>query len=364
MDPQSPAKVVFEVLTVLSAGLVSGAVCKRLGISMLVGYLLSGVVLGLVFSHPLYQRTHELEYLAEVGVLLMLFAIGIEFSLADLVQLARPFFVGGGAQMILVAAPVAMAATVAGLAWQAVILVGAATAFSSTVLVYKTLEEWGHATTSHGRRAIAILLFQDASVVPLILLIPVLASHPDASGGKAIAMLALKGVGFLAAIPIGRQLVIRYASPWLSRMRSVELVVLFSVVVLGGATLTAYGLGLPPMIGAFAAGLMLNGNRLTRQIDSVLLPFRETFAAVFFVSLGTLIRFDTLLEIPLLCAAVLLATVARKPGRPRSLYGWPGWGGAGRSKPARAWPRLASLLSSSCSPGSRTNCSRRRFTIS
>lgn len=312
MDPHSPAKVVFEVLTVLAAGLVSGAVCKRFGISMLVGYLLSGTALGLVFSHLVYQRTHELEYLAEVGVLLMLFAIGIEFSLAELVQLSRPFFVGGLSQMALVAAPVAIVGVAAGLTWQAALLVGMATAFSSTVLVFKTLEEWGQTATSHGQRAMAILLFQDASIVPLVLLIPLLTGHPQASGIQAIATLAIKGIGFLGAIPLGRQLVIRYAAPWLSQTRSVELLVLFSVVVLGSAALIADRLGLPPMVGAFGAGLMLNGNRLTRQIDSVLLPFRETFAAVFFVSLGTLIRFDALLAIPVLCASVLVATVALK----------------------------------------------------
>lgn len=312
MDPHSPTKVVFEVLTVLAAGLVSGAVCKRFGISMLVGYLLSGAALGLVFSHLVYQRTHELEYLAEVGVLLMLFAIGIEFSLAELVQLSRPFFVGGLSQMALVAAPVAIVGVAAGLTWQAALLVGMATAFSSTVLVFKTLEEWGQTATSHGRRAMAILLFQDVSIVPLVLLMPLLTGHPQASGIKAIATLAIKGIGFLGAIPLGRQLVIRYAVPWLSQTRSVELLVLFSVVVLGSAALIADRLGLPPMVGAFGAGLMLNGNRLTRQINSVLLPFRETFAAVFFVSLGTLIRFDALLAIPALCASVLVATVALK----------------------------------------------------
>ena len=173
MDEGALAKIVFELVAVLAVGFVSGAICKRIGISMLAGYLLGGVVLGSVILGPLYQKTHEMEHLAEAGVLLLLFSIGIEFSLADLLRMARPFLVGGTMQMMLVAVPTAVFAAVLGLPWQSAVLLGAAAAFSSTVLVFKALEEWGQATSPHGRRAIAILLYQDAAVVPLVLLGPV-----------------------------------------------------------------------------------------------------------------------------------------------------------------------------------------------
>lgn len=312
MDQNALAKIVFELVTVLAVGFISGAVCKRTGISMLAGYLLGGVALGSALLGPLYQKTHEMEYLAEAGVLLLLFSIGIEFSLADLWRMARPFLVGGTVQMLLVAVPTAVLAATVRLPWQAAVLLGAAAAFSSTVLVFKALEEWGQATSPHGRRAIAILLYQDAAVVPLVLLVPFLAGQSDGPDPAAFVWLAARSLGFLAAIPVGRWLMVRWLAPWLSRLRSVELLVLLTISVLASATLAAYHLGLPPMIGAFGAGLMLNGNRLTQQIDSVVLPFRETFAAVFFVSLGTLIRFDTLLAMPLTCLAALVAMLALK----------------------------------------------------
>lgn len=312
MDQNALARIVFELVTVLAVGCVSGAICKRIGISMLAGYLLGGVMLGSVLLGPIYQKTHEMEHLAEAGVLLLLFSIGIEFSLADLLRMARPFFVGGTMQMLLVAVPTAVIAATLKLPWQSAVLLGSAAAFSSTVLVFKALEEWGQAISPHGRRAIAILLYQDAAVVPLVLLVPFLAGQAQGLDLVAFGLLAAKSLGFLAAIPIARWLTVNWLAHGLSSLRSVELLVLFAISVLGSATLVAYYLGLPPMIGAFGAGLILNGNRLTRQIDSVILPFRETFAAVFFVSLGTLIRFDVLLAMPLTCLAALVAVLALK----------------------------------------------------
>ena len=312
MDQDALAKIVFELVTVLVVGFVSAAICKRLGISTLAGYLLGGVMLGSVILGPLYQKTHEMEHLAEAGVLLLLFSIGIEFSLADLLRMARPFLVGGTIQMMLVAVPTAIFAATLKLPWQSAVLLGAAAAFSSTVLVFKALEEWGQATSPHGRRAIAILLYQDAAVVPLVLLVPFLAGQSQGLDLVTFGLLVARMLSFLAAIPIGRWLTVHWLAPWLSGLRSVELLVLFTISVLGSTTLAAYYLGLPPMIGAFGAGLMLNGNRLTQQIDSVILPFRETFAAVFFVSLGTLIRFDALLAIPLTCLAALVAVLVLK----------------------------------------------------
>ncbi|MBN2022263.1 MAG: cation:proton antiporter [Pirellulales bacterium] len=305
-------RLVGSLLVVLAAGLAAGAVCRRLGVSMLVGYLLVGTVLSAAVPGWPGENAHEMEYLAQAGVLLLLFSIGIEFSLAELRRLLRPMLVGGAAQMLLVAGPVAGVLLLRGHGWQSAVLLGAALGFSSTVLVFKALEEWGQTASSHGRRAVAILLFQDAAVVPLLLVIPLLTGQGEAAISLAVAELGLTSLLFLVAVPVARRLIIRWVAPWLARLRSVELVVLFALVVLSGSALASYGLGLPPMVGALAAGLALNGNRLTRQIDAVLLAFRETFAAVFFVSLGTLIRFDALAAMPWMCLGALAGVLALK----------------------------------------------------
>ena len=307
MDQPTLAKIAFELMTVLAVGLVAGAICKRTGIPMVAGFLLGGTILS-----PFFEKSPEMHYLADAGVLLLLFSIGIEFSLADIAKAARPLLVGGTAQMLLVAAPVALLGWLLSLPWQSAVLLGAAVAFSSTVLVFKALEEWGQTTSPHGRRAVAILLYQDAAIVPLVLLIPLLSSQSQGPDFAEFGWLAVTSIGFLLAIPVGRWLVVGWLAPWLSHLRSVELLVLFTITVLGSVSLAAYYLDLPPMIGAFAAGLMLNGNRLTNQIDSVILPFRETFAAVFFVSLGAMIRFDALLAMPLVCFGALIGVLVLK----------------------------------------------------
>ncbi|NQT41099.1 MAG: cation:proton antiporter, partial [Planctomycetes bacterium] len=225
MDQNTLAKIAFELVTVLAVGFVSGAICKRTGLSTLAGYLLGGVLLGSILLGPLYQQTHEMEYLAEAGVLLLLFSIGIEFSLADLLRMARPFLVGGTVQMVLVAATTAGFLAILQFPWQSAVLLGLATAFSSTVLVFKALEEWGQATGPHGRRAIAILLYQDAAVVPLVLLIPFLAGQLSQRDLVAFGFLAMKSLGFLVTIPVGRWLTARWLAPWISGLRSVELLV-------------------------------------------------------------------------------------------------------------------------------------------
>ncbi len=172
MEPSVVTKLVLDLLVILTAGLTAGIISKRFGLSVLVGYLVVGAVLGHGGLGVIASGTPQVKYLAEAGALLLLFSIGLEFSLRELVRLGRAFFVGGTLQMIAVAVPVALVAGRLGLGGGPAVLVGAAVALSSTILVYKALEEFGQTETPHGRRAIAILLFQDAALVPLMLLVP------------------------------------------------------------------------------------------------------------------------------------------------------------------------------------------------
>jgi CPA2 family monovalent cation:H+ antiporter-2 len=313
METPLVARLVLNLLLVLLAGLAAGVICKRFGLSILTGYLIVGALIGeggirLVVG----QQHNELSYLAEAGALLLLFSIGIEFSLEELVRLGRYFFIGGCLQMMLCAAPVIAAGMLLKLPWRPAVLIGAAAALSSTVLVYKALEEYGQTATAHGRRAIAILLFQDVALVPLVLLIPLLTQTGTQPAAATWVVLAAKTVLLVAIVLVLRGVVARWIVPLLAELRSTELVVLFAVTMLGGAGLGAYGMGLPPALGAFAAGLALNGNRLTAQVDALVLPYRETFAAVFFVSLGTLMRLDILWQHPLLCGGGLIGILLLK----------------------------------------------------
>ncbi len=283
---QMTLSLVYDLMILLSAGLIAALTCRRLKISILIGYLVVGAIVGHGVLGWVRDDDHQLAHFAEVGVFLLLFSIGLEFSIDDLNQLGRKLFIGGGTQMLLVATPVAAVLYGFGADWQSAVLIAAAMAFSSTVLVFRALSECGQVQQPHGRRAIGILLFQDAALVPLLLLVPMLTGGESTVGLAQYVVLGLTSSAFLVAVVGLRYALATWAIPQLANYRSAELVVLFTIVSLSGVTLAAYCVGLPPAVGAFAAGLIFNGNRWSHQIDALVLPFRETFAAVFFVGLG------------------------------------------------------------------------------
>lgn len=278
--------IAYDLLVLLSAGLLSALACRLLNISVLIGYLVVGAVIGRGVLGWVVDEEHQLAHFAEIGVFLLLFTIGLEFSIEDLKRLGTNFVLGGTVQMLLVAGPIAAFLIWMGLEWQAGVLIASAFAFSSTVLVFRSLSESGHTQTSHGRRAIGILLYQDAALVPLLLLVPFLTNNGSEHAFSDLGKIAVSSLAFVVGVVGLRYMLGQLLIPILARYKSSELVVLFTVVSLGGITLVAYSIGLPAAVGAFAAGLVFNGNRWSHQIDALVLPFRETFAAVFFVGLG------------------------------------------------------------------------------
>lgn len=304
--------LVYDLMILLSAGLFAALVCRRLHISVLIGYLVIGAIIGPGVLGWVQDEQHQLAHFAELGVFLLLFTIGLEFSIDDLKRLGANFVVGGGSQMILVGMPVAALLTFTGTSWQTALLIASATAFSSTVLVFRALAEYGHSQLPHGRRAIGILLFQDAALVPLLLLVPLLTGDKASADPSQFLELAAISLAFIVAVIGLRHVLAEWVIPVFANYRSSELVVLFTMVSLGGVTLAAYAAGLPPAVGAFAAGLIFNGNRWSHQIDALVLPFRETFAAVFFVGLGLIFDPRLFWEEPYLVGVLLPALILLK----------------------------------------------------
>ncbi|MEM6655473.1 MAG: cation:proton antiporter [Planctomycetota bacterium] len=307
----APERYLVDLLLIVAAGLAANLVCRRLGVSSIVGYLIIGAALGDGALNLIGPERHEIELFAEAGVFLLLFTVGIEFSLEELRALSWRLPVGGAVQMLLVAAPAAVVFNLLGLEWRGAMMLAAATAFSSTVLVFKALAEVGQASTPHGGRAIGVLLFQDVALVPLLLVTPLLTGDSLPTAGELGRLIATT-TAFVAVVAISRRLVSGWLIPHLTSQRSPDLIVLMTVVMLGAATLAAYAAGLPPAIGAFAAGLLCGGNRWSPQIDALVLPFRETFAAVFFVSLGLLLDVGEAMQWPLLVVASAAAVIAVK----------------------------------------------------
>ncbi|MGL4462344.1 MAG: cation:proton antiporter, partial [Planctomycetia bacterium] len=287
------AALVQNLLVLVAAGFVAGVLCRLANVSMLIGYILVGAVVGSGVLQWITPNDKDVQHFAEIGVLLLLFTIGLELSLDELSRLAKHLFIGGPIQMALSAIPAAVLLYQLSVPWQGALLLGGAVALSSTVLVYKALAETGRTVTPSGRRAVGVLLFQDVSLVPLLLIIPLLTVGSAAAdkapiGAVDFALLGVKAVGLVVGVAVLRLLVGKWAVPLLVKLRSPELVVLFVLVLFGGASTVVHLVGLPAAMGAFGAGLIFSDNRLTKQIEALLLPFRESFAAIFFVSLGLL----------------------------------------------------------------------------
>jgi CPA2 family monovalent cation:H+ antiporter-2 len=307
-----PSTIVYDLIIILAAGLLAGIACRWLHVSVLVGYLAVGALLGEGVIGLVRDESHEIEAIAEAGVFLLLFSIGMEFSLNELVRLGHNLIIGGFMQMLLTAAPIAGILCALGMAWQPAVLIASAASFSSTVLIFKVLTEWGHSSMPHGRRAIGILLFQDVALVPLLLLVPLLTGDANTAGVDQYVILAGTSVLFVGVVVLARYALPRWIIPLLAGFRSPELVALFTIVSLGVVTLIAYEVGLPPAIGAFAAGLIFSDNQWTKQVAALLLPFRETFATVFFVSLGLLFAPGLLAERPGFALCAFLACIVIK----------------------------------------------------
>jgi monovalent cation:H+ antiporter-2, CPA2 family len=278
--------IAIDLLIVLVTAVVGGMLARSLRLPVILGYLAGGVAVG---PHGL-RFVHEsatISSLAEIGVILLLFAIGLEFSLKELLKLGRVAVIGGIAQIVLTAIVGFGLGRGVGLNLTGSVFFGFIIAMSSTMVVLKLLMDRGELDTAHGRIMLGILLVQDLSVVPVMVLIPAVGAGTD--GLWAALGIALgKAVGFITVM-----LALGYwGMPWLMKrvagQRTRELFLLTVVVVCLAAAFGTYYVGLSAAFGAFAAGLLVSQSGYARQAFADILPLRDTFGALFFVSLGML----------------------------------------------------------------------------
>lgn len=257
----------------------------RLKIPSIVGFLVAGAIIG-PYGIGVLKDVHSIEIMAEIGVVLLLFTIGIEFSMARLIRIRKAVIAGGGIQVLLTIALSAVAAyLLTGNANRSVFF-GFLIALSSTAIVLKMLAEKGETDSPHGRVMVGILIFQDLCVVPLMLLIPALS-------GDAINMIdALIKMGEAALIITIVLLSSRWVVPVLLhqvvRTRSRELFITTIIFLCFGIAFLTSKFGLSLALGAFLAGLIISESEYSHQATSDVLPFKDSFIGMFFVSVGML----------------------------------------------------------------------------
>ena len=276
------------VLLLLGASVLAVVVCRRFNLPPVLGYLLVGSIIG-PHALDLMQDVHRAEYLAEFGVVFLMFSIGLEFSLPKLYTMKRIVFGLGLLQVIISMVLIAGLVMIFGVNWQLGIALGGVFAMSSTAVLTKLLAERMQFDTAHGREIMGVLLFQDLAVVPLLVIIPSLTEPPEKLA-MLLGIALLKAVIVLAVILVFGQRLMRKWFHFVARAKSSEVFVLnVLLITLGLATLTELA-GLSLALGAFVAGMLISETEYRLQVEEDIKPFRDVLMGLFFVTIG--VRLD------------------------------------------------------------------------
>jgi len=298
-----------QTVAMLVASAVIAYICHRLKILPIVGFLLAGVVIG-PHALALVEDAELIDQVAEIGIVLLLFTIGLEFSLERLWRIKRAIFIGGGLQLALTIAAVTGILMLMGVRWQPGFYTGALVALSSTALVLKILGDRNEVNSPKGQLTLGILIFQDLAVVALVLIVPML------GGGAGSALGIAKGLGTAAVIVVLVVVIARRVMPPIlervARTCSQEIFLLTIIAIcLGTAWLTSLA-GVSLSLGAFLAGLVMSESRFSHHAFAEILPLQILFSAVFFISVGMLLDLAFVARHPLLILGVVLAVVVVK----------------------------------------------------
>jgi CPA2 family monovalent cation:H+ antiporter-2 len=279
--------IASDIAIIVTAGLVGAVIAQWLRQPLIIGYILAGVVVGPFTPGITVSDVHDIELLAEIGVALLLFALGLEFSLKDLRPVRRVALIGTPVQVLLTMALGYGLGSLLGWEWRQSVWFGAMIALSSTVIVLKTLAAQGRMGTLSSRVMIGMLIIQDLAVVPLMIILPQL-NTPDRLL-PSLAWAAVKAAVFLALMILAGTRFIPWLMRRVARWHSRELFLLAVTAIGLGVGYVTYLFGLSFAFGAFVAGLVISESDYSHQALSDIIPLRDIFGLLFFVSVGMLL---------------------------------------------------------------------------
>lgn len=289
--PHSPP-LLQDLLVLLLASVPIAFIFHRLRLPTIVGFMITGVLIG-PHALGLIKDVQAIEVLAEIGVALLLFTIGLEFSLRRMLEMRRLVLLGGGLQVILTTLLVTGIVYLLGRPVNEAVFFGFLFALSSTAIVLKSYIDRAEIDAPHGRAGVGILLFQDLSIVPMMLMIPILSGREGTSAARITLTLGI-AVAAIAIIIFAARTVVPYLLYHIVRLRSSEVFIISVVLLsLGTSWLTSQA-GLSLALGAFIAGIVLSESEYSHQIVADILPFRDVFNSLFFISIGMLLSLSAL----------------------------------------------------------------------
>ena len=301
----------FNLIVYLSAAVIAVPLFARLGLGSVLGYVVAGVCIG-PWGLGLIGNVQDILHFSEIGVVLLLFLIGLELEPRKLWGMRRPILGAGGLQVVLTAAIIALLARQWGLEWNTALVIGLGLSLSSTAIALQMMNERWLMRTPLGHTGFSILLFQDISVIPIIALIPLLADRavdaPHAGGGVSAPV--------VIAVIIGIFVVGKYALRHIFRIVAAthvpEIFTALSLLLVGGVAAIMSSIGVSMALGAFVAGVILADSEYRHALESDIQPFKGLLLGLFFISVGMSIDFGLLIEQPLLILTLTICLVLVK----------------------------------------------------
>lgn len=294
-----------EILVMLGLSVLVVLLFQRLRLPSILGFLVTGIIIG-PYGFSIVTAMHEVELLAEIGVILLLFVIGMELSLKQLAAIRKTVFIGGLVQVGLTVVVAALAFNLLGFAWNESVFIGFLFSLSSTAIVLKLLQDRNEISAPHGRIALGILIFQDIIVVPMMLVTPILAGQ-SANVWMDVLELLIKSVIVIVVMLVSARYIVPRLMHQVARTKSKELFILTTIAICFAVAFLTASAGLSLALGAFLAGLIISESEYSHQATSTILPFREVFTSFFFVSIGMLLDITFFMEhISIVLIAVLI----------------------------------------------------------
>ncbi len=300
--------LLLEAVIYLIAALIAVPISRKLGFGSILGYLSAGIIIG-PFGLGFIKDAEHILHFAELGVVFLLFVIGLELQPSRLWVLRRMVFGLGSAQVIISAGAIAAVGLLFGLGLTEAVLVGFVLALSSTAFVLQLLAEKKELTTRHGRSAFAILLFQDLAVIPLIAIIPMFAAA--ANQGFALRSFAI-AVAIIGGMIIGGRYLLRPVLRVAARTQIPEIFTATALLVVIGAALLMQVAGLSMVLGAFIAGMLLADSEYRHELEANIAPFKGLLLGLFFIAVGMSVNLGLLIQHPGTIMLIVICLMAVK----------------------------------------------------
>ena len=297
-----------QSIVYLLAAIVMVPISRRLGFGSILGYLAAGIIIGPFGAKLIHEPEHILHF-AELGVVFLLFIVGLELQPSRLWVLRRMVFGLGSAQVVLSAAIIAAIAWALGLDGKPAVIIGLILALSSTAFVLQMLAEKKELTTSHGRAAFSILLFQDLAAIPLIAILPMLGANADS--GMSVTQVGIMVLTIGGLILVGRYL-LRPVLQIAAGSKIPEIFTATALLVVIGAALVMEFAGMSMVLGAFIAGMLLADSEFRHQLEADIGPFKGLLLGLFFIAVGMSVNIGLLLESPLRIMIMVVLLMAAK----------------------------------------------------